>query len=71
MARYTASTHGNEVTEEREKSEEGREKREERREAMAAILIHYIFTLSRDHFEKVMEISRGQRNGRQLDSLQL
>ena len=51
------------------KREESREKTEERREKMAASLIHCIFTVSRDHFEKVMKISRGHRNGRQLDSL--
>ena len=32
MARYTASSHGNEGTEEREKREERRENREERRQ---------------------------------------
>ena len=36
---------------------------------MAASLIHYIFTVSRDHLEKVMNIRGGHRNGRQLDSL--
>ena len=51
------------------KREESREKREERREKMAASSIHCIFTVSRDHLEKVMKISRGHRNGRQLDSL--
>ena len=36
--------------------EESREKREERREQMAASSIHCIFTVSRDHVEKVLKI---------------
>ena len=36
-----------------------REKREERREQMAASSIHCIFTVSRDHLEKVLKIRGG------------
>ena len=39
---------------------ESREKREERREQMAASSIHCIFTMSRDHLEKVLNIRNGQ-----------
>ena len=49
--------------------EESREKREERREKMAASSIHCIFTVSRDHLEKVMKIRGGHVNDSQLDSL--
>ena len=49
--------------------EESREKREERREKIAAISIHCIFTVPRDHLEKVMKIRGGHENDRQLDSL--
>ena len=41
------------------KKAEGREKREERREQMAASSIHCIFTVSRDHLEKVLKIRNG------------
>ena len=40
---------------------ESREKREERREQMAASSIHCIFTVSRDHLEKVPRIRNGHR----------
>ena len=36
-----------------------REKREERREQMAASSVHCIFTVSRDHLEKVLKIRGG------------
>ena len=49
--------------------EESREKREERREQMAARSIHCIFTVSRDHLEKVLKITGGHENDRQLESL--
>ena len=49
--------------------EESREKREERREKMAASSIHCIFAVSRDHLEKVLKITGGHENDRQLDSL--
>ena len=39
-----------------------REKRGERREQMAASSIHYIFTVSRDHLEKVLKIRNGHPN---------
>ena len=39
---------------------ESREKREERREQMAASSIHCIFTVSRNHPEKVLKIRDGQ-----------
>ena len=42
--------------------EESREKREERREQMAASSIHFIFTVSRDHLEKVLKIRNGHPN---------
>ena len=47
------------MAERREKREERREKREERREQMAASSIHCIFTVSRDHLEKVLKIRNG------------
>ena len=46
----------------------GREKREERREKIAASTIHFIFTVSRYHLEKVLKITGGHENDRQLDS---
>ena len=39
--------------------EESREKTEESREQMAASSIHLIFTGSRDHLEKVLNIGNG------------
>ena len=39
--------------------EESREKKEERREQMAASSIHFIFTVSRDHLDKVLKITDG------------
>ena len=36
---------------------------------MAASSIHFIFTVSRDHLEKVLKISGGHEKDRQLDSL--
>jgi len=44
------------------KKAERREKREERREQMAASSMHCIFTVSRDHLEKVLKIRNGHPN---------
>ena len=48
-----------------------RGKRDERRENMAASSIHWIFTVPRDHLEKVLKIRGGHENDRQLDSLHI
>ena len=49
--------------------EESRKKREERREQMAASSIHCIFTVSRDHLEKVLKITGAHETDSQLEPL--